>query len=89
MTQDFCIDIRGHKFTNIDRGLQAHACYSYQGKISPDQGFVLQLTKNQFILPFFNVCRSFITKSISKFKFSKCNRNKLQTLSGLMKTRSA
>ena len=49
----FCIDIRGHKFkANIDRGLQAHTCYSYQGKISPDQGFSsLQLTKNQFILP--------------------------------------
>ena len=36
----FCIDIRGHKLkAKIDKGLQAHTCYSYQGKISPDQGF--------------------------------------------------
>ena len=47
----FCIDIRGHKLkAKIDRGLQAHTCYSYQGKISPDQGFnSLLLTRNQFI----------------------------------------
>jgi len=51
----FCIDIRGHKLkAKIDKGLQAHTCYSYQGEISPDQGFnPLKLTKNQFILPFF------------------------------------
>ena len=51
----FCIDIRGHKLkAKIDKGLQAHTCYSYQGKISPDQGFdSLKLTKNQFILPSF------------------------------------
>ena len=36
----FCIDIRGHKLkAKIDKGLQAHTCYSYQGEISPDQGF--------------------------------------------------
>ena len=37
----FCIDI-GHKLkAKIDKGLQAHTCYSYQGEISPDQGFNL------------------------------------------------
>ena len=48
----FCIDIKGHKFkAQINKGLQAHTCYSYQGEISPDQGFnSLKLTKNQFIL---------------------------------------
>ena len=77
----FCIDIRGHKFkANIDRGLQAHTCYSYQGKISPDQGFSsLQLTKNQFILPFFNVCMEASSLKVSaNLNLAKCNRNKLQ-----------
>ena len=54
----FCIDVRGHKYkAQVNKGLQAHTCYSYQGKISSDQGFnSLKLTKNQFILPSFNVC---------------------------------
>ena len=43
----FCIDIKGHKSrASIDKGLQAHTCYSYQGQISIDQGFKKQsLTK--------------------------------------------
>ena len=77
----FCIDIRGHKSNaKIDKGLQAHTCYSYQGKISPDQGFdSLKLTKNQFILPFFNVCMEASSpKASSNLKLGKCDRNKLQ-----------
>ena len=77
----FCIDIRGHKFkAKIDRGLQVHTCYSYQGKISPDQGFnSLQLTKNQFILPFFKVCMEASSLKLSaNLKLAKCDRNKLQ-----------
>jgi hypothetical protein len=77
----FCIDIRGHKFkAKIDRGLQVHTCYSYQGKISPDQGFnSLQLTKNQFILPFFKVCMEASSLKVSaNLKLAKCDRNKLQ-----------
>ena len=77
----FCIDIRGHKLkAKIDKGLQAHTCYSYQGKISPDQGFnFLKLTKNQFILPFFNVCMEASSlKPSTNLKLGKCDRNKLQ-----------
>ena len=77
----FCIDIRGHKLkAKIDKELQAHTCYSYQGKISPDQGFSsLKLTKNQFILPSFNVCMeaSSLTPS-ANLRLRKCDRNKLQ-----------
>jgi len=77
----FCIDIRGHKLkAKIDKGLQAHTCYSYQGKISPDQGFnSLELTKSQFILPSFNVCMeaSSLTPS-ANLRLRKCDRNKLQ-----------
>ena len=80
-SRGFCIDVRGHKFkAQINKGLQAHTCYSYQGKISPDQGFSsLKLTKNQFILPFFNVCMeaSSLTPS-ANLRLRKCDRNKLQ-----------
>ena len=77
----FCIDIKGHKLkAQINKGLQAHTCYSYQGEISPDQGFSsLKLTKNQFILPSFNVCMeaSSLTQS-ANLRLRKCDRNKLQ-----------
>ncbi|MDB9923657.1 RICIN domain-containing protein [Candidatus Pelagibacter sp.] len=80
-SRGFCIDIRGHKLkAKIDKGLQAHTCYSYQGKISPDQGFdSLKLTKNQFFLPFFNVCMEASSlETSSNLKLGKCDRNKLQ-----------
>ncbi|MDA0801865.1 MAG: hypothetical protein O2883_08355 [Proteobacteria bacterium] len=36
----YCIDIRGHKErAKVQRGLQAHTCYSYQGQIGVDQAF--------------------------------------------------
>ena len=80
-SRGFCIDIRGHKLkAKIDKGLQAHTCYSYQGKISPDQGFnSRKLIKNQFILTSFNVCMeaSSITPS-ANLRLRKCDRNKLQ-----------
>ena len=80
-SRGFCIDIKGHKLkAQINKGLQAHTCYSYQGEISPDQGFdSIKLTKNQFILPSFNVCMeaSSLTPS-ANLRLRKCDRNKLQ-----------
>ena len=80
-TRGFCIDVRGHKFkAQINKGLQAHTCYSYQGEISPDQGFSSsKLTKYQFILPSFNVCMeaSSLTPS-ANLRLRKCDRNNLQ-----------
>jgi hypothetical protein len=77
----FCIDIKGHKLkAQINKGLQAHTCYSYQGEISPDQGFnSRKLTKNQFILASFNVCMeaSSFTPS-ANLRLRKCDRKKLQ-----------
>ena len=77
----FCIDVKGHKLkAQINKGLQAHTCYSYQGEISPDQGFnARKLTNNQFILTSFNVCMeaSSLTQS-ANLKLRKCDRNKLQ-----------
>ena len=77
----FCIDIKGHKLkAQIKKGLQAHTCYSYQGEISPDQGFnSLKLTKNQFLLQSFNVCMEASSLAPSKnLRLRKCDRNKLQ-----------
>ena len=77
----FCIDIKGHKLkAQIDKGLQAHTCYSYQGEISPDQGFnSLKLTKYQFFLPSFNTCMEATSLTPSaNLRLRKCNRNKLQ-----------
>ena len=77
----FCIDIRGHKLkAKIDKGLQVHTCYSYQGEISTDQGFnSLKLTKNQFFLPSFNVCMEASSLTLStNLRLRKCDHGKLQ-----------
>ena len=54
----YCIDIRGHKErAKVQRGLQAHTCYSYQGQIGVDQTFDTSLTAvGKFFLPAFDVC---------------------------------
>ena len=57
-TRGFCIDIRGHKYkAKIERGLQVHTCYSYQSKISVDQGLsVKRLKQKELFFPYFDVC---------------------------------
>ena len=54
----YCIDIRGHKErAKVQRGLQAHTCYSYQGQIGVDQAFDASLiATGKFYLPAFDVC---------------------------------
>ena len=54
----FCIDIKGHKLkAKIIRGIQAHSCYSYQGKIAVDQGLdANRLKQKQLFFPYFDVC---------------------------------
>ena len=57
-SRGFCIDMTGYK-TNADvnKALQTHSCYSYQGSVSVDQGFdVSKISNGEFNLPFFNVC---------------------------------
>ena len=80
-SRGFCIDIKGHKLkAQINKGLQVHTCYSYQGEVSPDQGFnSRKLTKNQFILTSFNVCMEASSLIPSaNLRLRKCDRNKLQ-----------
>jgi hypothetical protein len=54
----YCLDIRGHKErAKVQRGLQAHTCYSYQGQIGVDQAFEASLVViGKFYLPAFDVC---------------------------------
>ena len=57
-TRGFCIDMTGYKTNaDINKALQTHSCYSYQGSVSVDQGFdVSKISNGEFSLPFFNVC---------------------------------
>ena len=77
----YCIDIKGHKSTaKVNRGLQAHTCYSYQGNIAVDQGFDhARLFVNEFYMPAFNVCMeaSSFTAS-SEIGLSDCKNDDLQ-----------
>lgn len=57
----YCLDIAGGKGKRapLDKGLQAHTCYNYTGGILEDQGFSAALIdKDQFRIPYFNVCMS-------------------------------
>ena len=77
----YCIDIKGHKSkAKVDRGLQAHTCYSYQGNIAVDQGFdYVKLSRNEFYLPAFNVCMEAASfTSSSKIGLGDCKNKNLQ-----------
>ena len=54
----FCLDILGYKQrAKLDKGLQGHSCYSYQGQIGVDQGFDSDAIKaGRFHMPGFDVC---------------------------------
>jgi hypothetical protein len=77
----YCIDIKGYKSkASVNKGLQAHTCYSYQGEIAVDQGFdESKFSKNQFFLPGFNVCMESVSVSASEnIQLSNCRNGKLQ-----------
>ena len=77
----YCIDIKGHKSkAKIDRGLQAHTCYSYQGKIAVDQTFdSIRLSENRLYMPAFDVCvRAESMRLTASLKLKECRNDKLQ-----------
>jgi hypothetical protein len=77
----YCIDIKGYKSkAKINRGLQAHTCYSYQGEIAVDQGLdALKLKKNKFFLPAFDVCMEAASAAVSaNIRLSHCRDGKFQ-----------
>lgn len=81
-TRGYCLDIAGGKGKNapLDKGLQAHTCYSYTGNILEDQGFDSALiSKGQFRISYFDVCvsASSFTKG-STLLLSKCDQSEAQ-----------
>ena len=77
----YCIDIRGHKErAKVQRGLQAHTCYSYQGQISVDQAFDTSLLAiGKFSLPAFEVCMEAENNSQgSRLILTRCAEQNLQ-----------
>ena len=80
-SRGFCLDIKGYKSSaSIEKGLQAHTCYSYQGEVSVDQGFdIYRLNEKEFFMPDFNVCmeaESF--EESSSLILKSCAKNELQ-----------
>ena len=77
----YCIDIRGHKErAKVQRGLQAHTCYSYQGQIGVDQAFDASLLATGiFFLPAFDVCMEAENSSQgSRLILTECAEHNLQ-----------
>ncbi len=71
----YCIDIKGHKSkAKIQRGLQAHTCYSYQGKIAVDQAFdSLSFGENRLYLSVFDVCvRAESMRAAASLQLERC-----------------
>ncbi|MDE0342516.1 MAG: ricin-type beta-trefoil lectin domain protein [Deltaproteobacteria bacterium] len=71
----FCLDIRGYKQrARVDRGLQAHSCYSYQGQIGVDQGFDSDAIKTgRFHMPGFDVCMTATAETGARLNLAKCD----------------
>ena len=77
----YCIDIKGYKLrAEVNRGIQAHTCYSYQGQIAVDQGFDRKkIINNQFFFPEFNVCMEASSIAASgKLLLKDCNLRDVQ-----------
>lgn len=57
-SRKYCLDILGYKDNaDVNKGLQSHSCYSYQGAVSIDQGFDKELiSEKEFYIPHFKVC---------------------------------
>ncbi len=74
----YCIDIRGYKHrAKVNRGLQAHTCYSYQGGVAVDQGFDRsKIIKSEYFMPKFLVCMTAnVLQKNSQLTLSKCDKN--------------
>ena len=77
-SRGYCIDMMGYKTnSDVNKSLQAHSCYSYQGEISVDQGFdKVKIDNEEFYIRHFNVCMEAdgIEKS-STLRLNSCDKN--------------
>ena len=80
-SRKYCLDIIGYK-TNADvnKGLQVHSCYSYQGEISVDQGFdKSRIDDNEFYITLFKACMEAVKiEKSSRLELKNCDKNQKQ-----------
>lgn len=80
-SRKYCLDIIGYKTNaDINKGLQVHSCYSYQGEISVDQGFdKSRIDDNEFYIPLFKVCMEAVKiEKSSRLELKNCDKNQKQ-----------
>ena len=79
----YCLDISGSKANaNIEKGLQTHTCYGYQGASGIDQLFDLErLSNNQLYMPEFDVCATLSdTVSGTRISLAACDTSESQKI---------
>ncbi len=73
----YCLDVAGGQGTRapLNKGLQAHTCYDYKGRLLEDQSFDPALIKeNMFKLPYFDVCmQASSLQASAAIELAKCN----------------
>ena len=80
-SRGYCLDIVGYKENaNVNKGLQSHSCYSYQGQISIDQGFDKgKISEKEFYIPHFKVCMEADSiQESSSLEVKTCDKNEKQ-----------
>ena len=77
-SRKYCLDIIGYKTNaDINKGLQVHSCYSYQGEISVDQGFdKSRIDDNEFYITLFKACMEAVKiEKSSRLELKNCDKN--------------
>lgn len=72
----YCLDVVGSQArATPEKGIHAHTCYSYQGRIAVDQAFDrAQIAAGRFLLPHFSVCLGLGTAAAgSTLRLSGCD----------------
>ena len=80
-SRKYCLDIIGYKTNaDINKGLQVHSCYSYQGEISVDQGFdKSRIDDNEFYITLFKACMEAVKiEKSSRLELKNCDKNQKQ-----------
>lgn len=80
-SRKYCLDIIGYKTNaDINKGLQVHSCYSYQGEISVDQGFdTSRIDDNEFYITLFKACMEAVKiEKSSRLELKNCDKNQKQ-----------
>jgi len=80
-SRGYCIDMKGYKSNaDINRSLQAHSCYSYQGEVSVDQGFdIAKVIDEEFYIRHFKVCmEAEKIEESSTLNLNTCDKNNKQ-----------